>query len=343
MAKAGKRRMKRKGYLFPNIWRFDNLLTAVRNASRGKKKKSRVLQFLFEQEYELVALQRELQEKIYIPRPYQIFQIEDPKPRQICAPDFRDRVVQHAICQVIGPCLERGFIDDSYACRKGKGHHRAIQRASEFCRRFPYFLKCDVRKFFYSIDHTILTSLLVRKFKDTDAMWLFNTIIHTAPTETPGKSIPLGNLTSQYFANLYLDPLDHLLKENLRLKGYVRYMDDFLMFGEKEQLHQIQEELLEFLHLCLRLELKSQATLLAPCWQGIPFLGFRVFPGVIKIKRENWRRFQKKFQKRQRQFASREIDASDFTRSIASLIGYLRHGDTWWLRKQFFGQYTQDF
>ncbi len=336
--------MKRIGYLWEEITDFQNLYQAVKNASRGKKKKQEVLEFLFRQEYEILALQRELKEASYLPQKYHIFHIRDPKRRKICAPRFRDRVVHHALCQIAGPVWERSFIYDSYACRKAKGLHRAIHRVQDFSRQFAFYLKSDVEKFFDTVDHSILKSLILKKIKDPKLISLLFLIIDTAPTETRGKGLPLGNLTSQYFANLYLDPLDHWLKDMLGVPGYARYMDDIVLFCmDKKRLNRILEEMKGFLKEELALELKPSATFLHPAWQGIPFLGFRVFPGLLKLQRPAWKRFCQKIRKRRIQLASGEIELPEFVCSLESLIGHIKKGDTWHLRKYFLEKYCLNF
>jgi retron-type reverse transcriptase len=334
--------MKRLGNLYGEITSFVNLRKAALEAGKGKRKKKQVLEFFYNLEYELVALQTELQQKTYTPRPYRTFVILDPKERTIAAAHFRDRVVHHAICQVIEPWLERSYIADSYACRKGKGSHRAILRAHHFIEILPYFMKLDVRKFFLSIDHQVLRGLLTRKCKDPDLLWLLGVLITTAPQSNQGKGIPIGNLTSQHFANLYLNDLDHLVKDKLRIPGYVRYMDDCALFAQsKEELHLAKIEIVQLLQ-SMRLELKESATLLCPSRQGLSFLGFRIFPDRIKIKRENWRRFKQKFQHRQQQFVQDELSPQAFTNSVASMIGHLRNGNTWRLLKKFLDTYSLD-
>jgi retron-type reverse transcriptase len=220
--------MKRSGGLFEKIIAFDNLLLAARKAQRGKRHRTSVAHFLFHLEPQILTLQEELRAGTYRMQPYHTFTIYEPKQRQICAAAFRDRVVQHALCTVLDPLFEASFIHDTYACRRGKGTHAAVRRAQQFARKFPYVLKCDVRKYYDSIDHAVLKALLRRQLKDTACLALLDHIIaHPLPGSRPGKGLPIGNLTSQYFANLYLGELDHLVKERLRCKGYVRYMDDF--------------------------------------------------------------------------------------------------------------------
>jgi retron-type reverse transcriptase len=208
-------------------------------------------------ENELLRIREELRNKTYKPKPLRIFRIREPKVREIGASDFRDRVVHHAVCNVIEPILERGYIHHSYACRVGKGTHRAVRQAQIFGRKNRYYLKCDIKHYFASIDRDILKEIIVRKLKDPDLIWLLNTIIDRAPSDQPEKGIPIGSLTSQHFANLYLDRLDHYIKDYLRVKSYLRYMDDFILFcDEKTDLHSLHISIRNFLHDELELELK---------------------------------------------------------------------------------------
>ena len=330
--------MKRYGYLFERVCDFRALTTAAIEAARGKKKKARVAMFLQNLETEVIALEKEVRDKNYRPRPYRPFIVHDPKVRMICAADFRDRVVHHAICKVLEPIFERSLISDTYACRKGKGTHLAIRKAQTFCRRYNYFLKLDVHKFFDSVDHETLKTLLRRKIKDLDMLQLLDVFVdHAVPWTEPGKGIPIGNLTSQHFANLYLSSIDHFIKGTLHIKGYIRYMDDLLLFSNtKESLWDAQRKVEGFLNNQLKLLLKDGSVLLAPVTQGVPFLGMHVFPGVIRLSRKGWRRFRKKIMVKEDLLARPEIDTDGLVRSVASMVGHIRHADTRNLRASFF-------
>jgi len=222
--------MKRYGHLFEQVTTFANLLLATKKAAQGKKTQQRVAYFLFHLETELFQIQDELQKGYWQPSPYRIFEIHEPKPRRISATDFRDRVVHHAICNILEPIFDQWLIYDTWACRPVKGNHAAIKRAQQFSRQYPYFLKCDIRHYFQSIDHEILKQLLQKIIKDAHLQALLNQIIdHPLPDSPLGKGLPIGNLTSQHFANLYLGKLDHELKDKQAIKGYLRYMDDMLL------------------------------------------------------------------------------------------------------------------
>lgn len=330
--------MKRYGFLFGQVCSFAALTKSAMQAARSKKNNPRVALFLRNLENEVIALEEELQTKIYQPRPYRTFKIHDPKERMICAADFRDRVVHHAVCSVLEPIFERSFIDDTYACRKDKGTLRAIRRAQSYCRRHRYFLKLDLHKFFDSVDHGVLKTQLCRKVKDADLLWLLDVFIdHPVPWTAPGKGIPIGNLTSQHFANFYLTGLDHFIKNCLRIEGHVRYMDDLVLFAdEKETLWDAVANIEAYLDKKLNQNIKRGSLLLAPVSQGLAFLGFRIFPGVTRISRQGWRRFRRKVIKRNAQFVRGEFDHEAWHRSMASLVGHMQHADTRNLRASFF-------
>ena len=250
--------MKRHGNLWPRMISFRNLLLASHKAKRGKRFRPSVAEFEFRLEPELLRLQEELRDKTYRPGNYRSFYIYEPKKRLISAAPYRDRIVHHALTGILEPIFEPTFIYDSYACRRGKGTHAAVDRCQQFARQFRYVLKADIRKFFPSMDHEILKERIARKIKDPGVLWLAALLIdHSNPQEpvfdwfagddlfTPSerrRGTPIGNQTSQFFANVYLDPLDHFVKERLGIKGYVRYVDDFLLFSDdRRQLAEARE------------------------------------------------------------------------------------------------------
>ena len=305
---------------------------------RGKKAKRSASHFNFHLENELVRLCEELSTESYRPRPYFQFGISEPKVRKICSSEFRDRVVHHAICNVIEPLFEKRSIFDSYACRKGRGAHIAIKRCQQFSREFDYFLKCDIRKYFESVDHSVLKRLYRRTFKDQALLGLLDVIVdHKVPGNLPGKGIPIGNLTSQHFANFYLTPLDHFIKEKLRVKGYVRYMDDFILFAkDKADLHHCLREIENFIARELALSLKPKATTIAPVSQGVPFLGFRVFRNLIRLQRMNLVRLRRNIRRRENEFRRGVISEKELVLSINSMIGHVSHVSSLAERKKIF-------
>ncbi len=328
--------MKRYTGLFERIVRFDNLLLAAKKAARGKRDRTAVADFEFHLERELLALQSEIQDGSYRPGTFVTFEIRDPKPRRISAAPFRDRVLHHAICNVLEPFFDRRLIYDTYACRSGKGNHMAVKRAQQFARRYPYFLKCDVRKFFNSVEHGRLKGLLRRMFKERPLLELLERIIDNgSPGVEQGRGLPIGNLTSQHFANAYLGELDHFLKERRRVKGYIRYMDDILLFGAtKPELHLLLVDTRQFLDESLHLQLKDDAVLLAPVNEGVPYLGFRIWPRVIRLDRRSLRRLSRKVKGAEQAYREGMIDMDRLTNKVASVFAHAVNADTLNLRRK---------
>jgi retron-type reverse transcriptase len=281
--------MKRYGSLWPKITAFANLLDAARKAQKGKRFRPNVLAFNDNLEGELLRLQEELTHKTYLPGTYRTFEIVQPKRRMISAAPYRDRVVHHALCNVIAPLIERTFIDDSYANRDGKGSHRALKRFTGFARSSQFVLLCDIQKYFPSIDHTILKGLIRRKIKCPDTLWLIDTIINGSNEQIPSVShfpgddilspldrrrgLPIGNLTSQFFANLYLNSFDHFVKENLKAKKYVRYVDDFAVFSDNRQFLVEARQAIEAYLATLRLNIHPIKSQIFETHHGSKFYG----------------------------------------------------------------------
>ena len=326
--------------LFDQVVSLENLLMAARRAMRGKKKSPRVASFYFNLENELVDLQEELLTGTYRPRPYRTFIIYEPKQRRICAADFRDRVVHHALCRVLDPLFERYLIKDTYACRVHKGAHKAVKRAQYFARKQRYFLKCDIKKYFDSIDHAVLKARLRRKIKDARVLDLLDQIIdHVLPGGLAGKGLPIGNLTSQYFANFYLGALDHHIKDQLGVRAYIRYMDDFIVFSdEKTVLYENLEQIRQFVRGTLRLQLKEKALLLSPVMQGVPFLGFRVFPHLVRLQRSKWVRFTREVRKLENLYLQGSICEQELADRVSSMLSHIQHADTYNARKTYFNE-----
>lgn len=305
--------MKRYNYLYEKISSFDNLLLAAKKAQKGKRFQPDVASFHFRLEENLLALQKELKEKSYHPGTYTTFYIYDPKERMISAAPYRDRVLHHALCNIIEPIFERTFIFDSYANRKEKGTHKAILRYQQYAKRHPYVLKCDIRKFFPSLDHAVLKRSLRTKIKCYDTLKLIDLIIDASnPQEehllwfegddlfTPierRKGLPIGNLTSQFWANVYLNSFDHFVKEVLGVKGYIRYVDDFVLFSKsKSQLHEWKNQITNYLAR-LRLIPHPTKTQIHLCKKGVPFLGFRIFPNYYYVRKERIKRYRRYLRK----------------------------------------------
>ncbi len=337
--------MKREGNLWHQIISFENLLQAARKAQKGKRFKSDVLEFNYHLETELLQLQVELAAKTYLPREYLTFKIVDPKPRFISAAPYRDRVVHHALCNVISPIFEKFFISDSYANRVDFGTHKALKKFTHLARTSRYVLQGDISKYFPSIDHEILKQLIQRKIKCLDTLWLIEKIIdYSNPQEltieyfpedcllTPierRKGLPLGNLTSQLFANIYLNQLDQFIKSDLRIKKYVRYVDDFALFSDSHtDLADAKFAITEFL-ISLRLKVHPKKTQLFATSYGANFVGFRILPYQIRIRADNLQRGRRRLQLQKRALATGKIRLDDVVNSLRSWQAHLAHGDTW--------------
>ncbi|MCC6744256.1 MAG: RNA-directed DNA polymerase [Acidobacteria bacterium] len=330
--------MRREGHIFERVASFDALWRAAERACRGHLDRPAVARFWFHAETEVLRLEEELLAGAYRPRPYTTFLIREPKERLISAADIRDRVVHHALCGALEPTFERRAIAASYACRVGKGSHAAVAHAHRLSRRYPFVVKCDVRRFFASVDHEALLALVARLVKDARVLALVELIVrHGAPGAEPGKGLPIGNLTSQYFANLYLGELDHFVTDRLGVGAYVRYMDDFLFFGRAkaplwEHLGAVRALLAEK----LRLDLNEARTRLAPVTEGIGFLGFRVFPGTVRLAGPKLARMRRTVAARERAFLAGQIGEDDLARSVASVVAHAASANTLAARRRAF-------
>jgi retron-type reverse transcriptase len=350
--------MKRQGHLWPELVGLDNLWAAARAARRRKRSVPAVARFEFHLETELLQLQRELIDRLYQPGSYRQFRIFEPKERWISAAPYRDRVVHHALVQILEPIFDRVFISDSYACRTGRGTHLAIDRCQQFARQFRFVWKADIRQFFPSIDHQILQTQLRRKIKDPQVLWLIDRILDGSPHDRsepawfPGdtlltpldrrRGLPLGNQTSQFFANVYLNPLDHFVKERLGVTGYLRYVDDFALFAnDKATLWQQRDAVIEFLS-SLRLKVHHRKDAVFPVDEGIRFLGFRVFPEFRLLNKDNVWRFLRRLRTLKREFQAGRVTLAEVSRRIQCWIAHAAHGDTWRLRQSIFAAMVFD-
>jgi retron-type reverse transcriptase len=343
--------MKTYKHLFPQICDFDNLYNAFIQARRGKRRQPNVAAFEFDLEENLVTLQEELQQETYRPGQYTHFTLYEKKPRRISAAPFRDRVVHHALTRVIDPIWERRFIYDSYACRKRKGTHAALDRVTYFARRYPYVLQCDVVQFFPSIDHAILEKLLARRIADDKTIRLCRHIIasgrgiHNEAYQMqwfPGddllaaarpRGLPIGNQTSQFWANVYLHELDKFVKERLRCRAYLRYVDDVLLFAEnKPTLHRWREEISRYLQ-TLRLLIHPNKSRVYPVTTGIPFLGFVVYPEHRRLQRSAGVHFARRYRRKVKAYAAGKLSLERLRSSVHGWLGHTRHGDTYGLRR----------
>jgi len=344
--------VKRAGNLYEKIIDWGNLMESARQAARGKRSRPDVARFLHELEANLCRLQSELASDSYRPGAYRTFWIHDGKSRQISAAPFRDRVVHHALTRVLEPVFEARFTDYSFASRKGFGQHRALTLAREACRSSRYVLKCDIRKYFPSMDHEILKGLLARVVKCRRTLDLASRIIdgsnpqesveHYFPGDTlftPAsrrRGMPIGNQTSQFFGNVYLNGLDHFVLRELQPSLYLRYVDDFVLFGnDKQELRAMRERIETFLDTC-RLSLHERKSRVYACAEGLTFLGWRLLPGQARIARPNVVRMRRRLRLMEEKYHDGRISFDDLRCRVQSWLGHAAFGDTWRLRTQLF-------
>lgn len=348
--------MKRHRNLYPQVTDFANLLAAAKAAQRGKRFRASVLAFNANLENEILLLQDQLISKTYQPGPYYTFQIYEPKPRLISAAPYRDRVVHHALCNIITPIFEKTFISDSYANRTGYGTHRALRRFKHFASISAYVLQCDIRKYFPSIDHDILKTLIRRKVKCPHTLWLIDTIIDNSnaqesvlhyfpgddlltPTLRP-HGLPIGNLTSQLFANIYLNSLDHFIKQTLQIRRYLRYADDFALFSDHHSELATARLAIEDHLATLRLIMHPIKSQLFATRKGSSFVGFRLIPHgstfpksiQIRVRSSSLKRSCYRLRCRLRAFHQGFISLQQLCGSLQSWQAHLQHGDTYRLR-----------
>jgi retron-type reverse transcriptase len=301
---------------YSDVYDFANLYGAYLKARKQKRYRGEVLQFSYRLEQEILALQKELEDKTYTTGDYRPFVVYEPKKRQIVALPFRDRVVQHALNSIIEPVFDRRMIDDSFACRAGKGTHAAAKRVSYFMGKPSnvYYLKLDVKSFFASVDRNILKRVIRRTIKDKDTLWLIDAVLDSSPV----SGLPIGNLTSQLFANVYLHELDHYCKNNLGVPYYVRYMDDVLILSHsKSYLQAALISINEFISKHLSLELNHK-TRIGKCKDGVEFVGFRIWRNLRLIKKQSITRMKKKM----KAWKSGKIQDEKFMASIGSWMGH---------------------
>lgn len=311
--------MKRIGYLMESIADMDNLYLAYYKACRGKQGKSEVIGFGKHLDENLQSLRRQLLSGETKVGRYRYFSIFDPKKRLICAASFRERVMHHAVMNVCHPYFERNLINDTYATRVGKGTYEAIGKAMKALSRYQYVAKLDVRKYFDSISHEVLKAKLRHIFKDGQLLSLFDDIIDSYST-TEGKGLPIGNLTSQYFANFYLSALDHYAKETLRIPLYLRYMDDILLFGDDKSVLKTQIEALEDCVAKIGLEFKPPIIMSTEV--GVTFLGYRVCRHRITLDARSRNRLRKKLKNYSIAHESGEWTDSEYNAHLQPLLAF---------------------
>jgi RNA-directed DNA polymerase len=324
--------MKRHNHLYSKICDIDNLEAAWRYVRLGKRYDREVLRFGYNILENIIRLFNELTWKTYMIGQYREFIIKDPKERLIQYLPLRDRVVQQALHQIIEPVFDRGFIDDSYACRKGKGTHRAMKRLQYFLNAARqkwgveiYYLHCDVRKYFPHVDHDILYGLVCRKINCPDTLKLMRAIIDSS-TSDPG--LPIGSLFSQLSANIYLNVLDQFVKHDLRERYYLRYMDNFIIVHhDKQHLKRLKEEIRGLLENKLRLELNPKGTTINKAGNGIEFVGYRVYADRVKIKKASIKRMKKRVRVMQIMYREGRATLWTITQRIRSWLGHCCHAN----------------
>jgi retron-type reverse transcriptase len=303
--------MKTCSNLYDRVISFENLLLAFRKAKKGKSRKTYIREFEADLYGNLIKLEAELKNSTYEPMKLKRFIIHDPRTRVIYASDFRDRVVHHALCNIIEPIFDKTFIYDSYANRKTKGTHTALKRFEQFKREVSqngrlvkssrnsgnvigYFLKADIKHYFDTVDHETLTSIIKKKIKDERVLSLIEKILNNYECKISGKGMPIGNLTSQFFANVYLNELDYFVKHRLKSRYYIRYVDDFvILHRNRDVLIKWKDEINEFLE-TIKLELHPEKSRIYQLHHGAKVLGFKVFYHYKLPYRRNLRRFNKR-------------------------------------------------
>ncbi len=315
--------MRRAGNLFEHVVDRENLRLAVSKALRGKRCRSDARQFVAKLDEQLDWMRSGLVRGDFPLGVYHQFTIFDPKERLITAPCFPERVLHHAIVNVCEPVFERWLIADSFACRRGKGRLAALSRSRSYAARFPFFLKLDVRKYFASVSHEILTNNLERLFKDQRLLGLLNRII-TSFDASPARGLPIGSLTSQHFANFYLGLFDRFVKEQLRVKGYVRYMDDCALWGESAaELRGWLDASRVFLSTQLGLDLKAEPYI-NRSRHGLDFLGCRVFPDRLVLNRRSRVRFGRRLRALEEAYLAGRIDELQLQQHATALVAFAR-------------------
>lgn len=332
--------------LYEKICSFENIHLAYIKARKNKRYKKEVLIFSANLESNLILIQNILKNKIYKPSKYRYFEVYEPKKRLIAALPFFDRVIHHALCNIIGPIFEKSFIYDSYACRLNKGILSGINRTTKFLRRLVhkfgeniYCLKCDVSKYFQSISHNVLMKIIEKKIKCKQTLKLILIILKSEGLFSE-HGLPIGNLTSQLWANVYLNVLDYFCKEVLRIKFYIRFMDDFIILSNnKKYLSFILGKITKFINSILKLNLNNRTQIFLTYKRYIDFLGYRIKFDHRILRKYNIQRVRKRFRKFANLLSKNFITFESIKSNIASWIGYSKHADSYVVRNQIFMEF----
>ncbi len=326
---------------FQALHSYPNLELALKKARKGKTQKKYVLEFEQNVKENLLRLQQELMTQTYRPLLLQEFIIRDPKTRTINRSAFRDRIVHHALCNIIEPFFEKSFIYDSYANRKSKGAFKAIARYEYFLRivscnysRPAFVLKADIKKYFENVSHNILLTILRKKIDDQQVVWLIKVILSNYKKEKNEVGMPLGNLTSQFFANVYLNELDQFVKHTLKAKYYLRYVDDFVILSDSiNELNGDKDRITVFLDEQLRLQLHPAKSNIISSERGVDFLGMRVFPYHKLLKKKNLYKFKRKYKCFSDQYNAREVSYDRIYDFMEGWNANAKNANTYKLRK----------
>jgi len=343
--------MDNKRDLWKGLCSYDNLLLAFKKARRHKTQKQYVIDFEKDLETNLLLLRSELLLHSYAPKPLVHFIICDPKTRKISKSDFRDRVVHHALCNIIGPIFDKLFIYDSYANRIGKGTLKAVQRFDVFKTKASknntvkcYILKADINKYFENVDHKILISIIKKRIADKRVLWLIKKILANYSSVFPGKGMPLGNLTSQFFANIYLNELDYFIKHTLKARYYIRYVDDFVILEhDKEQLEFYKKSIEYFLKTKLNLQLHKDKSKIFAYGTSMSFLGLRVFCYHKLLKKPNLRKMKNNLLFLKEKYKKGAVDYDDIYDFMEGWTAYAKNADTYRLRKNILASFESEF
>lgn len=326
--------------LFDEIIALPNLYHAYNDARKGKSD-TIYLEFNKNLHENLWKLHEDLQNNAYVPSPYTIFYVNDYKKRKIMAPHFRDHILHHAIYNYLEQIYDSTFIYDSFACRKNKGTHKSFFRLKKALNKYnqnDYFMKCDITKYFSSIDHYSLMAIIEKKITDKKLLWLLGEIInshteeslpshtHNPYYEVQRKGIPIGNLTSQLFANIYLNELDYFVKHKLRVKHYIRYVDDFMILNKDAQyLHKVWQEIHVFLKNQLYLKLEPRKTQINKISFGADFVGYVGFKNCVRVRTKNYQMFKRKLKVKVARYHRGEVPFESLDASFISYRGHLSH------------------
>lgn len=337
--------------LFQQIVSSENLFAAWDEFRVDKRHKNDVQTFEFRLEQNLFQLHRDLTAKQYKHQIYTGFYIRDPKVRHIHKASARDRILHHAVFRVLNPIFDKTFIPASFSCRIGKGVHKGVLEIERMIRaesrnftRPCFALKCDVKKFFDTVDHQMLMAILRKKIADADALWLLQEIIGSFTTKQRNlfdrQGLPIGNLTSQLFANIYMNEFDQFVKHELRLQCYARYTDDFVIISaNKQYLEKLIDPIKTFLQDKLNLKLHPKKISLRACHQGIDFLGYVALPYYRLMRTKTRKRIFRKLKARISQYRSGSISETTLSQSLQSYLGVLSHANTYQLSQDLQNQY----